>query len=337
MNARPARRRLPLGPGAMMIIVPALAVGALVPSAASAMFVDPIRVGLAFDGPTDAGFERLATKGAEAARTARMATYDIARPAAEGPDPALLDKLADSGHQLVIAVGFQWADLVAAAAKRHPGTDFAIVDGSATTAAAPALPNVRGMLFREDQAGHLAGYLAALTARADGREPVLGAVGGMRIPPVQRYIAGFRAGARAADAKARVVVHYSGSFLQGVGCGRIARRMVQQGAYAVFSVAGACGDDAMRASGAAGRTAIGVDVDQSSMGAYVLTSAIKRVDTAVRDTIADRVSGRFTAGDVRYGLREGGVGLGRISTAVPADVRAKVNHLARRMGAPARG
>lgn len=291
----------------------------------------PITVGLVFDGPRDAGFERLAITGAKAAARSGRATYRIARPSTEGPDPALLDALASQGTALVIAVGYQWADDVAAAAARHPGTDFAIVDGSASTAAGPAPPNVRGILFREGQAGRLAGYLAALTARAAGSPVVLGAVGGMRIPPVQRYIAGFRAGARVADPRARVIADYSGSFLQGAGCGRIARRMIAEDAYAVFSVAGACGDDAMRASGAAGRRAIGVDVDQSSLGPYVLTSAVKRVDAAVEDTITDRAAGRFTSGDVRYGLRASGVGLGRISPDVPPDVRAKVERYSRRI------
>lgn len=297
----------------------------------------PIPVTLAFDGPSDAGFEALAIAGAKAAKRTGRATFRVARPTTEGPDPALLDQAVADGSTLVIAVGYQWADYVVAAARRHPGTDFAIVDGSASTAGSPDLPNVRGILFREDQAGRLAGYLAALTAKGAGAPPVLAAVGGMNIPPVQRYIAGFRSGARAADPGARVIARYSGSFLKGVGCGRIARRMVDQGAYAVFSVAGACGDEAMRASGAAGRTAIGVDLDQSAMGRYVLTSAIKRLDTAVEDTILDRAAGRFTAGDVRYGLAQRGVGLGRISPDVPASVRTKVNQLARRMGAPAHG
>lgn len=304
---------------------------------AVANIVTPIPVTLVFDGPTDAGFEALAIKGAKAAQRMGSATYRVARPSTEGPDPALLDQAVAEGSTLVIAVGFQWADYVVAAAKRHPGTDFAIVDGSASIAGSAALPNVRGILFREGQAGRLAGYLAALTAKSAGRAPVLAAVGGMNIPPVQRYIAGFRSGARAADPGARVIVRYSGSFLQGVGCERIARRMVEQGAYTVFSVAGACGDEAMRASGAAGRTAIGVDLDQSAMGRYVLTSAIKRLDTAVTDTILDRAAGRFTGGDVRYGLAQDGVGLGRISPDVPAAVRVKVKQLARRMGAPAHG
>lgn len=319
------------------VMAGATALAAVAASPATARAQAPIKVGLAFDGPTDAGFEALATKGAVAAQRSGKATYRIVRPATEGPDPAVLDQLVAQGNQLVIAVGFQWADYVVAAAKKYPGTDFAIVDGSASAAGGPDLPNVRGILFREDQAGRLAGYLAALTARAAGTAPVLGAVGGMRIPPVQRYVAGFRAGAAAADPGARVIVHYSGSFLQGVGCGRIAKRMVAQGAYAVFSVAGACGDEAMRASGAAGRRAIGVDLDQSSLGPYVLTSAVKRLDRAVHDTITDRAEGRFTAGDVRYGLREDGVGLGRISKDVPASVRSQVNQMARRLGAPARG
>lgn len=328
-------RRTPAA--AVALVAVAAMCTATAAAATSATQASPLRVGLAFDGPADAGFERLAAAGAAAARRAGLATYAIARPATEGPDPALLDRLVAEGNQLVIAVGFRWADDVAAAARRHPGTDFAIVDASAAPEGASAPPNVRGILFREGQAGRLAGYLAGLTAREARHPVVLGAVGGLRIPPVQRYIAGFRAGARAADPGARVIVRYSGTFLQGVGCDRIARRMVARGATSVFSVAGSCGDDAMRASGAAGRTAIGVDVDQSSLGRYVLTSAVKRVDVAVQDTITDRAQGRFTAGDVRYGLREGGVGLGRISPMVPASVRQQVRDLARRMGAPARG
>ena len=330
MRARRAAAIATAGLAAVAVVGASAAAGAAAGTAATNI-ITPVPVTLVFDGPSDAGFESLALKGAEAARRSGTATYRVARPSTEGPDPALLDQAVADGSKLVIAVGYQWADYVVAAAKRHPGTDFAIVDGSASTAGSPDLPNVRGILFREDQAGRLAGYLAALTARADGKAPVLGAVGGMRIPPVQRYIAGFRAGARDAAAKSTVIVHYSGSFLQGVGCGRIARRMVNDGAFTVFSVAGACGDEAMRASGAAGRTAIGVDLDQSSMGRYVLTSAVKRLDVAVKDTIADRAAGRFTAGDVRYGLRSSGVGLGRISPDVPADVRAKVARYTRRV------
>lgn len=294
----------------------------------------PLGVGLALDGPSDAPFDRLAIAGAMRAERAGAARVQVMRPATEGTDPALLDALADSGNQLVIAVGYRWAEHMAAAARRHPGTDFAVVDASSGTARAEGLGNVRGILFREDQAGRLAGYLAALDAREKGGPVVLGAVGGMRIPPVQRYVTGFRSGARLGAPRARVIVRYSGSFVGGAGCGRIATRMASQGAHAVFAAAGPCGDDALRAAARSGRGGIGVDTDQSSLGPHMLTSAVKRVDIAVRDTIDARSAGRLAGGDVRYGIAERGVGLGPIAPSVSPAVRVQVAALARRMGAP---
>lgn len=312
-----------------------LAVAALAAAAGCAVAGGaPLGVGLALDGPTDAPFDRLAIAGAMQAEKAGTARVQVARPATEGPDPALLDALADAGNPLVIAVGYRWSEYMAAAARRHPGTDFAIVDSSSASARAEGLGNVRGILFREDQAGRLAGYLAALDARQKGEPVVLGALGGVRIPPVQRYVNGFRAGARQASPGARVIVRYSGSFLPGARCGRAGARMASQGAYAVFAAAGPCGDDALRAAGRAGRAGIGVDTDQSALGRHIITSAVKRVDVAVRDTIDDRLAGRLAGGDVRYGIAERGVGLAPIAPSVSPSVRAQVAALARRMGAP---
>jgi basic membrane protein A and related proteins len=294
----------------------------------------PLRVGVALDGPrVGNAFATMAVNGAMAAQRAGQATVQVERTPGIPPDPAVLTGLAAAGNQLVIAVGFDWTDTVAQVAAQFPGTDFAIIDGSSGTARAAGLSNVTGILFREGQAGQLAGYLAGLTAQAAGRSVILGAVGCARIPPVQRYIAGFTRGARLADSGARTITRYSGTFAAVPVCGTIARQMMAQGATTVFSVAGPCGDDALMAAKRAGRTGVGVDVDQSRMGPFILTSAIKRVDMATRRVITQRAAGQLPAGDMRYGLRQDAVGLGRIAPRVPESVRVKVTALERRMKA----
>jgi basic membrane protein A len=314
-------------PRALAVACAAFVVLAAGPAAGAA----PIGVGVALDGPAGNAFAQMAVKGARMAQAAGQATVQVQRAPGIPPDPAVLDRLAAAGNQLVIAVGFDWGESVAQVAPRYPATDFAIIDGSGAAARAAGLGNVTGILFREGQAGQLAGYLAGLTAQAAGQAVVMGAVGGTNIPPVQRYIAGFRRGAQLADPGARTIVRYAGTFQSGARCTGIARQMMARGAVTVFSAAGPCGDDALEAAGRAGRTGVGVDVDQSGLGPFILTSAIKRVDMATRMVISQRAAGRLPGGDVRYGLRQRAVGLARISPDVPAWVRARVAALQRTM------
>jgi basic membrane protein A len=159
---------------------------------------------------------------------------------------------------------------------------------------------------------------------------VLSAVGGKKIPSVDNWIAGYRAGAKAVDPKFKVLVDYSGDFTPATSpkCKEIALKHISQGAQAVFQVAGGCGLGALDAAKAKNVWGIGVDADQSFLGPHVLTSALKGVDTAVFLSIKDAKEGRFKGGqDAVYGLEQNGVGLGKFSPKAPKDIKPKVEQI----------
>jgi basic membrane protein A len=185
--------------------------------------------------------------------------------------------------------------------------------------------NVVGLLFEEQQVGYLAGYLAGLEAKRLPGPDVIGSVGGQKQPPVDRYIAGYQAGAKAADPGIKTLNAYSQDFVDQAKCKEIALNQIAQGAMVIFQVAGGCGLGALDAAKERSVWGIGVDADQSFLGPHILTSAEKRVDRAVYLTIKDVVDGTFKGGtDKVFGLSVGGVGLGKISPKVPQSEVAKV-------------
>jgi basic membrane protein A len=233
-----------------------------------------------------------------------------------------LSSLARQGYNLVIGVGFTEIDAMKAVAKQFPKTHFAIVDVS--NADEGGLKNVQGLLFKEQEAGYLAGYAAGLVAKQRGGKAV-SSVGGEKQPPVDRYIAGFQAGAKAADPGVETLNGYSQDFNNQAKCKEIALNQIAAGSVVVFQVAGGCGLGALDAAKEQNVWGVGVDADQGYLGTYVLTSALKRVDTAVYDSIRDAKAGKFKGGtDSVYGLDVGGVGIGKFSPKTPAGVAAKV-------------
>ena len=146
--------------------------------------------------------------------------------------------------------------------------------------------NVRGLLFKEQEAGYLAGYLAGLVTKQEGgSQQVIGSVGGLKIPPVDRYIAGYRAGAEKASPGITTLNAYSQDFVDQAKCKEIALDQIARGAHVIFQVAGQCGLGALSAAKEKNVRGIGVDADQSYLGAHVLTSALKKVDVAVYETV----------------------------------------------------
>ena len=209
-----------------------------------------------------------------------------------------------------------------AVAKRFPKTRFAIVDvANGDLAGKPK--NALGLLFHEEQVGYLAGYLAGLeTKRLPGRD-VVSSVAGEKQPPVDRFIAGYQAGAKSANPRVVAINGYSQDFNDQAKCKAIALNQIAAGSVAVFAVAGGCGLGALDAARERKVWGIGVDSDQSFLGAHILTSATKKVDRAVFLAIKSVADGRFHGGNAVYGLEDGGVGLGKISPRVPkAEVAA---------------
>ena len=234
-----------------------------------------------------------------------------------------LAQFAQQGYDLVISVGFAQADAVAKVAKRFPKTHFEIIDVDAATLAGKP-KNVLGLLFREQEVGYLAGYLSGLVEKAKPGPDVIGSVGGMKEPPVDRFIAGYQAGAKKADPGIKVLNGYSQDWVDLAKCKEAALNQIGAGSTIEFQVAGGCGLGTLDAAKEKHVWGIGVDADQSYLGPHVLTSATKRVDQAVLLTVKAVQDGKFRGGrNAVFGLAQNGVGLGKISPKVPkADVAA---------------
>jgi len=242
-----------------------------------------------------------------------------------------LTALAQQGYDLIIGVGFTEIQAMATVAKQFPKKHFAIVDVS--NADENNLPNVEGLLFREQEAGYLAGYAAGLAAKDRGGK-VVSTVGGQKQPPVDRYIAGFQAGAKAAFPGVQTLNGYSQDFSNPSKCKEVALNQISAGSVVVFQVAGGCGLGALDAAKEQNVWGIGVDADQGYIGPYVLTSALKRVDTAVFDAIQSAQAGKFQGGrDVVYGIDINGVGIGKFSPRAPAGIPAAVRKVEAEMKA----
>jgi basic membrane protein A len=283
-----------------------------------------LKVGLVADAGqlNDNGFNELAYKGLKRAEQQLGIAGRVVEASSAADYVPNMTSLARQGYDLVIGVGYAQGDAIAAAAKRFPNTNFAIVDvDQATLKGKPG--NVQGLLFREQQVGYLVGYLAALEAKRAGATSI-SAVGGFKEPPVDRYIAGYRAGAEAAVPGTKVTWGYSQDWEDQAKCKELALNQIAAGSKVVFQVAGGCGLGALSAAKDEKVWGIGVDADQSFLGPHVLTSALKGVDSAVFLTIKSLQDGTFTGGkSVVFGIDQDGVGLGKVSPrANKADVAA---------------
>jgi basic membrane protein A len=274
------------------------------------------KVGLVTDigGLNDHGFNHLAYLGLQRA-IAQLHIQGKVLTSSSGADYLPnLTTLAQQGYNLVIPVGFLMADATDTVAKQFPNVKFAMVDSDATQEKGDP-KNIEGLLFEEQQAGYLAGYLAGLYAKAHGYKTI-SSVGGQKIPPVDHYIAGYQAGAKAADPGITTLNGYSQDFTDQTKCKEVALNQIQQGSKVVFQVAGGCGLGALSAAQGAGIQGIGVDADQAYLGSYILTSAEKKVDVAVFNAIKNAMAGQFAAGNnVINNIANGGIGYGTIGPA----------------------
>ena len=277
-------------------------------------------------GLNDHGFNHLAYVGLQQAQKQLGAQIRVAESKSPSDYIPNLASFARQGFDLVIGVGYTEISAMGAVAKRFPKTNFAIVD-VANEDLAGKPKNVLGLLFHEEQVGYLAGFLAGLEAkRLPGRD-VVSAVSGEKQPPVDRFVAGYRAGAKKADPRISVLNAYSQDFTDQAKCKSIALNQISAGSLAVFAVAGACGLGALDAARERNVWGIGVDADQSFLGPQILTSATKKVDRAVFLAVQSVQKGSFRGGNAVFGLREGGVGLGKISPKVPKSEVAAVERI----------
>jgi basic membrane protein A and related proteins len=241
----------------------------------------------------------------------------------EGFVPAL-SLLARQKYDLVVVTGISTPLAADSVATGFPETRFAIID-CPDPDRAHRPENVLDVSFSAEQAGYLAGHLAALVLTLSPGEEVISSVGGQRLPLVERWIAGYEAGARGANPRVTTLNSYTDDFLDPVKGRSVALSQIAKGSRVVFQVANVCGLGALEAAGERGIWGIGVDVDQSDLGRHILTSAVIRMDVAVFDTIEELVRGTLETGRTsHFTLRNGGVGLGAISEDVPPSLKAEI-------------
>jgi basic membrane protein A len=277
-----------------------------------------LKIGLAYDtgGRGDRSFNDSAYAGVEAAIKDNGGEVSELSPNADASNRAdLLTQLADQGYNPVIAVGFAYGDVIGDVAKQYPDTNFAIIDSSVAEIGAD---NLTGLLFAEEQGSFLAGVAAALKS-ATGH---IGFVGGVETPLIEKFEAGYFAGAQAVKPGITIDSQYltpAGDFsgFNDPAKGQIAASgMFDKGADIVYHAAGGSGLGVFQAAAAANKRAIGVDsdqyntVDDPALKAVIMTSMLKRVDNAVQAFIGDFVDDNVKGGeDVVNDLSTDGVGL----------------------------
>lgn len=312
---------------------------------------DGLRVGLAYDvgGRGDKAFNDAAAAGVDRVRTELAGRVGQVRELSARPDETDEDRfdrlklLCGADFNVVIAVGADYAGEdpatgpVTRAAKECPDTKFAVVDDGSAAAGAEA-SNVAGLVFAEEQGSFLVGVAAALKTRAGH----VGFVGACENSLIGRFEAGFRAGVLAARPDTTIGARYLAGddrpcpgFDEPDDAERLAGELYDAGADIVYHAAGGSGLGVFRAAEARGRLAIGVDTDQyvtvgPPLQEVILTSMVKRVDTAVFVTVQAALDGRFAAGEHRFDLAAGGVGYatsgGRVDDIVPTleDYKRKI-------------
>lgn len=293
-----------------------------------------LKVGLVFDvgGRGDKSFNDAAYAGLERAQKELGVAFTTLE-TGEGADrEAQMRQLAAGGSQLVFGVGFLFSDDIYGLAQEFPDVKFACVDYTVKQGQ-ELPPNLTALEFKEHEGSFLVGALAALTTKT-GK---VGFVGGMEIPLIKKFEAGYRAGVKAADPKVEVLVKYAGTtgtaFKDPTKGKELGLAEYNQGADVIFHASGSTGlgvFEAAREKGA-GHYAIGVDSDQyAEAPGFILTSMVKRVDTAVFDTIEELKAGRWQGGVREFGLGEKGVGWvydDNNKALIPDPVKSKVDAL----------
>jgi len=237
---------------------------------------------------------------------------------------------------ITIAAGFLLADDLETVANQYPKAKFAITDycakGAPTCITGSVLKanhkNVMGLDYAANQSGCLVGYLAAEMTKKQGGKQIIGAVGGLHIPPVDIWIAGYKYCAQLFNPKIRVLVQYSGDFVKSDLCKTVAENEIAQGAQVLFQVAGGCGLGTLKAADEHHIWGIGVDKDQYNDANRVLTSGVKRVDEGVFTVVKKVTEGKFKGNtDLLFDLKNGGMSVGKINPAVPQAFIDKMNAL----------
>src|ERR1700682_2824655 len=299
-----------------------------------------LKIGLVTDtgGLNDKSFNHLAFLGLQKAKTDFGIQADVIESKSGDEYVPNLTNFASKGYDLVIGNGFLMQPAMGTVAGQFPNIHFAIVDGAGTDAKFIdlKLPHVQELLFKEQESGALVGAIAALMEKgnkAPKNPHVIGAVGGISIPPVNHYIAGYKWAATMYDPSIKVLVGYSNDFNDPTKCKAIANSQIGQKAEFIFQVAGGCGLGALQAAVDASVYSFGVDADQKDANPSVIASALKKVDNAVYTAIKAVVDKKFVGGETRFSLTNDATGYQVDNGTIPAEVRSEVDSLAAKIKA----
>jgi basic membrane protein A len=277
-------------------------------SAETAPAADALRIGVVFDvgGRGDKSFNDGAYNGAMRAKQELGATVQYIEPGESSDREAGIRLLAAEGMDLVIAVGFIFTDDINLLAKEYPNINFADVDYAVGNEPPP--PNVAALRFREEEGSYLVGAVAGLATKTK----TVGFVGGMNVPLINKFDAGFAAGVKKVCPTCRVISQYAGvtpDAFRNPGKGKeMAFSQYQQGADIIYHASGSTGLGVFEAARSTGKLAIGVDADQYlEAPGFVLTSMVKRIDVAVFEAAKRVKDGTFKGGVFEFGLAQDGV------------------------------
>jgi basic membrane protein A len=271
-------------------------------------------------GLGDLSFNDAAKRGVDAAKATHGSALVVDEACESACDiddinQALADFASSGDYELVIGIGFSAGDGVAAAAASNADQDFMIIDFVVESSPGVLVPNINNIVFKEQEGSFLAGAMAAMVTNTK----TLGFLGGLDIPLINRFYAGFEHGARYMDGSITVIGDYSpdpnNPWGDLAGGAVVADTMIENGADIIFAAAGGTGIGVMNAVADANDEAgeklyyaIGVDSDQDSISeGNVLTSMLKKVDVAVEGDIDAVMAGSWSAGVSSLGLKEGGV------------------------------
>ncbi len=263
----------------------------------------PARIGMVTDvgGLGDRSFNDSAYTGLQAAKTALHADIAVLQSKSASDYQPNLTVLANKEYDLIFAIGFLMAKDVEEVATRFPQRHFAIIDAEVEQ------PNVASVTFKEEDGSFLAGAAAAMASKTHQ----IAFLGGIDIPIIRKFEAGYTAGARQIDPAIKVAVKYVGSFDDAAGGKELSGVLFDQGADVIFVAAGKAGIGAIdQVKSRPSAYIIGVDSNQDGLApGKVLTSMIKRVDVGVFRLAEEAVAQKLPSGHLVLGLKEDGVGL----------------------------
>jgi basic membrane protein A len=292
------------------------------------------KIGLVTDtgGLNDKSFNHLADVGLEKAKTDLHIQGDVVESHSGDDYVPNLTNFASKNYDLVIGVGFLMATAVGTVSGQFPNIHFAIIDGAGTDASGNDLKhaNVQSLFFSEQDAGAMVGVVAGMLekqGKSKKTQHVISAVGGISIPPVNHYIAGYKWAALMEDPSLKVLVGYSNDFNDPAKCKNVANSQISAKSDIVFQVAGGCGLGALQAAGQAGVQSIGVDPDQTDADPSVILSALKKVDVATYTAIKGVVDGKFAGGALTFNIANDGAGYAIDNFQVPADIQTEVDNV----------